>query len=458
MKRVNYYTDNLKTQLKGYVKIDNHRYAAELFINDNEINLRMFNIYNNKHGVCADIKSLSSIEFRSNSHSYILFDITLNRWSFMRIDQDNQFDDYIFFAKGFLYSEGELNKNDRFSRLNIYGEGVTKWCGYTKRVDAIINGAFNDKLPSNEDCIEFENSIQSFGILGLYYSYEYGGLSGLHTLGISVKPYVGITFNETVCIDTLINSYIDLYMLMRFFIGGPLLISDVEIQKENGYRGIKIQLYLAEKKENKERRSNAMLLPYSSIYRDGSEDSFPNEVWFNYYNQDNNVKELIKKYITYSMIHDYEEKFLGFYRIVETMTKQSSSHVNQEDLSLLLTRSRKLLAKQFPGASLSDFIRAIKRANNSKHNTESCIHHFIKNLPATLVSELNIEKLNLNEICGSRNKIIHQPLYLESSEKLYKYMNAMDLLCKLALLIKLGITATEFENIDMIGLFPLSDN
>ncbi|WP_413740328.1 HEPN domain-containing protein [Sodalis sp. RH14] len=448
MDEINYYKDNISERLKGQVIIDDESYAAELFINVDEIKIRLFDFNSKINRTYIEMMSLHSLVFQKGNGQYLLFGLKLNESSFMTIGTNESFDDYTFFAQGFLYSEGELKNNTLFANLSIYGENIKKWSGYTRKLDKIIECGIGNKLPDKEDCVEFEKDIPSVGAIGLYYSYRYGGLNGLHTVGMSVEPHVTITFETPICLDKLIEHYIDLYMILRFFIGSPLMISNVKTQNCSDYGRNYTQFYLAEKKEGKRAIDISMLLPYSTIYRDDSENSFPESVWENYYNPKNNeIKELIKKYMTYSMIHDNEEKFLGFYRIIEIMTAKKSCYVDAERLSNLLKRSRKLLAKEFPSTSLSEFFRAIKRANKSKQNTESCIHHFIKNLPEIVVERLNIKDINISEICNSRNKIIHQPLFLETPEKIYKHMNTTEELTKLALLIRLGIPEPTLEEI-----------
>ncbi|CAI2094187.1 Uncharacterised protein [Serratia fonticola] len=456
MEEVNYYKDNISEHVKGHVIIDEGNYCAELSINSDEIKIRIFDFNNRISLTYSEMVSLHSIEFKKGDGQYLLFGLQLNESSFMMIDVNENFNDYTFFAQGFLYSKGELKHNDLFTGLSIYGENVKKWSGYTHKLDKIIECGIGNRLPSDEDCVEFKKEIPNIGTIGLHYSYRCGGLIGLHTVGMSVEPHVTITFENPVFLDGLIEHYIDLYMILRFLIGGSLIVSNVKIKKGSSCFGDDTQLYLAEKK-SKRVVDSGIFFPYSTIYRDDSENSFPELIWANYYNPKNRgVKELIKKYMTYSMIHDDEEKFLGFYRIIETMTAKNSCYVDEERLSNLLKTSRNFLAKKFPGTSLSDFFRAIKRANQSKSNTEACIHHFIKNLPDVVIERLNLKSININEICNSRNKIIHQPLFLETPEKVNKYMNYMELLTKLALLISLEIPTSKLEEIMNHSLFPVN--
>jgi hypothetical protein len=85
------------------------------------------------------------------------------------------------------------------------------------------------------------------GTLGGYYSYKYGGLDGIHTVGMSVTPHVTLHFEKPVNLNGLLENYIDLYMMMRFLIGKQLDFTSVKIHLEKRSNNRDINLYLPEK-------------------------------------------------------------------------------------------------------------------------------------------------------------------------------------------------------------------
>lgn len=457
MKEINHYKDSISEPIKGHVIIDKENYFSELSINNNEIKIRIFDLNNKKNINFLEMESLHSIIFNLGTSYYLLFDLKLNTSSFMIIGNNGKFNDYTFLAQGFLHSTRELYQSDSFNNLSIYGDNIKKWSGYSHKLDSILSSSFINKPPNNEDCIEFERKIQDFGTIGLYYSYRFGQLDDLHTVGMSVEPRITITFDKPVSLDKLIEHYTDLYMILRFFIGDSLMISNVKTQRCSEHRGNYTHFYLEEKKEGKRGINASMLLPYSTIYRDNSENTFPEFIWENYYNPENtDTKKLIKQFMTYSMIHNNEERFLGFYRIIEAITTENSCYVDEERLLKLFKESRGFLARKLPGTSLSKFFRAIKKANSSKNNTQMCIQNFIKKLSDVVIENLKLKDINIAEICASRNKIIHQPLFLETPEKIYNHMNSTELLTKLALLIRLGIPNEKLEELINQTIFPVN--
>ena len=444
---VNYYTGEVVESHKGTVRLGDEYYVAVLMIEKNNISITIMDFNGTLQKNYTTMFSLKNIVFKSNANNFLLFGLTLNETYHLRVERDRVFNDYSYSAQGFLYGKNGLHLNDRFKSISIYGEKIKKWSGFTQKLDRILTCGLINHLPVEGDCIEFEKNLKGLGRLGLYYSYTSGGIEGLHTVGMSVNPHITITFEKSVHLDELIEQYTDLYMFLRFLIGSSLNISQVEIGNDLWERNT-AQFYLAEKYEKINKLRNGVFMPFSTIYRDYSENHFPLIVWDHYYDSERqDVKELLKKYVSYTMVDSNEEKFLGFYRLIETMTMKKSSYVDEEVLTETLKTGKRFLAKRFPGASISDFSRAIKRANKTKHNTESCIHHFINSFPQPMVGSLNLNKIIISEICRSRNQIIHQPLFSESRDVIYKFKEITEVLAILALMVKLGIPNDKIEGI-----------
>jgi len=451
MNNINYHTSETNEHIKGYVTLDNNSYVAELVIIESKIEIRVFDFNRNINHNTMDMFSLKTIVFHGNLRHYQLFGLALNGYSNMKIGPNNTFTDYSYSASGFLHSKSDLNDINFFTGISIYAEKLKKWTGSTRKLDAVLICGLNNTHPENEHLVEFEKHINSIGNIGLYYSYRLGGLNGLHTVGMSISPHITLKFENASDLDQLIEQYIDLYMILRFLIGDSLDISRINILSEyitSSAFGDGIELFLPEKKTKSTNKPQGTFIPYSSVYRDNTEDTFPNIIWGSYYNQNLGInKSLLKKFITYTMVDNNEEKFLGYYRILESITMKTSYYVDESDLEVLLKRARGLLSRKFPNSSMSEFIRAVKRANKNKANTESCIIKFIKSLPPALTEGINLNKLPINEICTTRNKIIHQPLFSASPEVIYRYMEITEALTKLAMLIQLEIPIEKIEEI-----------
>lgn len=64
-----------------------------------------------------------------------------------------------------------------------------------------------------------------------------------------------------------------------------------------------------------------------------------------------------------------------------------------------------------------------------------------------MIENLNLNKIFIGEICKSRNQIIHQPLFSESRDVIYKFKEVTEVLAILALMVKLGVSNDKIEEI-----------
>lgn len=191
-----------------------------------------------------------------------------------------------------------------------------------------------------------------------------------------------------------------------------------------------------------------MSFSYSSGYHDYSERDFPLHIFDNYFCMENKETNLLlKKFMNYSLIDSDEEKFLGFYRILERATFKQSFYVDENELSILLERAKGIFQKKFKDLSVSKFKRAILRANKSRENTETCIRYYIKSLPQEFVARLGLDKIKIDELCKVRNSMTHQPLFSVSVEKLHDCMVTAKLLVCIILMSRLGFSYNQIEEV-----------
>lgn len=448
MKNIKYYRESVDEHRKGVIRVDGEDYPADLKITQSNIEIRFFDFSHKINRDFSGILSLKTAVFNGGGDFFRLFGMELNESSFRFIDPSSSFNDYTYSASGFLYSRADLNDIDMYQGLSFYSNGINNWFGNTEKLNKIINQALVNKMPEQEDLVEFERRIKDVGRVGGYYGYRYGGLDGLHTVGMSVTPHISLHLENKVDLNGLLERYTDLYMLMRFIIGRQLDFTDVKVRTSENIRHRDISLYFPERNSNSSELHNSMSLVYSSLYNDGSEKKFPLQIFDNYFcGKENEINLLLKKFINYSLIDSDEEKFLGFYRIIERATFKQSYYVDKDKLSVLLDRSRSILQRSFPGSSISKFKRAVIRANGSKESTETCIRHYIKELPEEFVIALGLDKIKVDDLCRIRNNIIHQPFFSVSVSKLHDCMVISKILSLVILMERLGIPYSLIEEV-----------
>ncbi|MEN4927510.1 hypothetical protein ABEI22_00195 [Erwinia billingiae] len=448
MKGIDFYLDNVNENRKGLITIDNEDYAAELRITRSHIEVRFFDFSRKMKRDFSDLLSLETAVFYGGGEFFRLFGLELSESSFRLLGQVDSFNDYTFSAKGFLCSNNDLNYINTYQALSFYSKGISQWFGNTSKLNKIINESMINKMPEKEGLVEFKRTIKGVGEIGGYYSYKYGGLEGIHTVGMSVMPHVTLHFENEVDLNGLLDNYISLYMLMRLLIGTQLDFTTIKVHVSDKERNHGISLYLPEKSNTGRELHSSMSLPYSSPYHDESEKNFPLHIFDNYFSEERKETNLlIKKFINYSLIDSDEEKFLGFYRIVERATFKQSYYVDESELSALLDRSKVIIQKKLKCLSVSKFKRAVIRANRSKENTETCIRHYIKSMPLEFVIRMGLDKIKVDDLCKVRNNITHQPLFSVSAEKLHDCMVTSKILSIIILMCELEISYELIEEV-----------
>lgn len=448
MKDIDFYRDEINEERKGVITIDKEDFAAELKITKFHIEVRFFDFNNRMERDYSSLLKLETAVFCSGGMFFRLLGMVLSGSSFRLIGQANSFNDYKFTAQGLLFSRINLNHIEEYQALSFYSKGIDSWLGNTLKLNRIINDGVVGKLPEQENLVEFERALKSVGVFGGYYSYKYGGLDTIYTVGMSVMPHVTLRFERSVDLNGLIDNYIDLYMLMRFLIGNRLNFTSVNVHLKNSSSQTKIKLYLPEKNNAGSELHNAVSLLYSSAYHDDSEMKFPLHIFDNYYSkEDKEIRLLIKKFISYSLLDGDEEKFLGFYRILEKITFRQSFYADEAELSALLDRAKGILQKKFSGLSVSKFKRAMLRANKSKENTETCVRYYIKSMPEDFVGRMGLNKIKIDELCRIRNSMTHQPFFSVSEAKLHDCMITAKLLVSIMLMGKLGVPYNLIEEV-----------
>lgn len=448
MKEIDFFRDDVNEHHKGSIKIDDEDYAAEINITKNHIEVRFFDFNNKISRDYSSLHALGTAVFNSGGVFFRFFGMELIETSFRLIGQVNSFNDYKLSAKGVMYSKTNLNDVELYQAISLYSNAISQWMGNTSKLNKIINDSVVRKLPELEGLVEFERILKNVGTLGGYYSYKYGGLNGIHTVGMSVTPHVTLHFDKLVDLNGLIDNYVDLYMMMRFLIGKHLDFTSVKIHLEDQFRYRGINLYLPEKIYSGSELHNSMSFPYSSAYHDDSEKYFPLHIFDNYFSEEGKETNLlIKKFINYSLVNSDEERFLGFYRILEMITYKQSFYVDENELSVFLERAKGILQKNFKGSSISKFKRAVLMANKTKENTEACVRHYIKNMPREFVTGMGLDKIKIDELCKVRNNMIHQPLFSVSESKLHDCMVTSKLLVCIILMSKLGIPFNQIEEV-----------
>lgn len=346
-------------------------------------------------------------------------------------------------AKYLLYCVNHAGDNLRFDSLSINSPAIGKWVGLTsasQRILELYHSGSKNLFDTDHDLhipLEESRSVSVSYIIQISQQYE------KFQSGISFPPSFLFEFGNNSAAQA-VHEYNKALTLLSFFFGFDPDISSIQIY---GNFDRCTMYYPRDKEKRKKSKDEWILYPLGwdlqPCFNHSGLPSIPLETFKNYFDGNENLQDLMTKYITYRNMHNIEDRFLGYFRLLERICYKTKSHINETQLNQLIEHSKDLLTS-FGLASKQRraFEKAIHKANNSKYNTEKCISDFFETLPPEITEKLEIKKTELSKICKLRNDIIHANPYSIGRYEIYDYTNFIQSLLVCGLLIKLGIDIT----------------
>ncbi|WP_245806425.1 HEPN domain-containing protein [Francisella halioticida] len=287
--------------------------------------------------------------------------------------------------------------------------------------------------------------IQGVGhiILGYNVSAHYSASD--FSSGVHFPPSFHLLLSEEQSLVCLKELYDRFYDLMSFIIGNDISVNSLKITFDTTmYSTMKASLYYPHTKYCHQRKSRYPLYPLGRDLRFDTfgYPEFDISVFDRFFSLDNDNSSKWKKYRKYRDMNSVEERFLGYFRLLESLAFKSKNYVNEEILGSLIDKFESCLVKRFGDKkSVIGFLKDLLRYNGSKYNTVKCIGDFYKSLPKEIRDKWIFSGSDISGICKLRNDITHANDYQESDISLYKKSIFIETLLVFALYEKLGISS-----------------
>lgn len=338
-----------------------------------------------------------------------------------------------FKIKFVIISYDIIFNNKKIKNFTINSNFIKRWTMHTKTQDEILHGLYNRDRSKTPTGIEFSEEIQNYGHIGLYYSStQFTSIEELNA-GLKIFPKLRTTFKSSLTMDEIYREYLKLYQLLTLFNGSDFNVDCVEIEIDE-WRSKPAYMYFPSFQNDENYKHTLLPLGKDVIFSSQKLASLPLNFFNTYYNLPDEKKELFKRYLNYKRLNSIEEKFLGYFRLLEKLTFKSKSYVDSDTLSLILTRSKSYLTKKLNTNSktMSNLNKRILQANNSKYNTEKCISDFYDSLPLEIQNSYKFKKDDLRKICKLRNDITHANDFVITEQELLEYTMCINSLLFLA--------------------------
>lgn len=426
------------------VKDHGTNFAGKLTLSPNECTLKVMG----ERQISLEFYNFDKIECFTLQNHFLLSDVQLKNFGFTSLRLNDQKNRGSFFEIEFhvglvIKSNTKITKETLFNGFCIESDIIKEWTGITNKQAEVLMKV-SDKVMFNNDLNLFEIPLDNTGIL--YLSYSLNIHTNLKTLssGVKLTPQLGLFFYENKCVKDFFKEIKKLYVFISFFWGSGFQVNQIKVNVLN-LKHCNVSAYYPKNFERVCRVYPLVPLGFDLQSRVNDYIGLPFDVFKKYYNLSKDKVEYFNKYIRYREMKSDEEKFLGYFRILEKIVYQSESYVNPTVLEEILEKSENYLkirldAKQ---KNIKSLIKRVLYANNGKFNTSTCISKFYELIPDDLKEIMDYSKSDIEKICKLRNDITHANEYYIKESELYGYTQFIQQLLCFAMFNKLLETPLE---------------
>lgn len=376
---------------------------------------------------------LSEVKLKSSRFTSLRLNDPSDRGGFFELE----------FDVGFVIKANtstSLKKETIFSGFSIEADMIRKWTGITKKQEDLLLQNSRGVFPSHadKDLKLFEIQLENIGFLYLAYNLNLHTDIDSMSSGVKLTPQLGVHFFECKDISILLKEIRKIYVLLSFFWGDDFTLNNLKITlphiRSGGISGYYASNYIANNKT-----SPIFPLGFDVRSRYNSYQGLPLDLFQEYYNLDDSKVEYFIKYLRYKRMKSNEEKFLGYFRILERLVHTTGTYVDEESLKILLDRSKKYLIKKLKSRSsdIRSLCNKIIKGNQGKYVTHDCISRFFDEIPEEIKLTMSVKRSDIQGICKLRNDMTHANDYFVSEEDLYQYTKFIHQLLIFALANKL---------------------
>lgn len=316
---------------------------------------------------------------------------------------------HVIFGRGYGYSQ------PTFEGVDFHSPSIAQWVGYTHMQDTIVANYHNGTLfghPGNFYA-EFVQLIQGLGSIAIAYYPTTQYSVDEFSMGLQFVPVLSLKFDIQKTGAEVIDLVNEVETLFSFLFGMPLDLDKVKLITSHG-RICPLSMYAPRAGYAHMGHKRAIRkYPFFPLGRNLRIDHvglppLPIESLSNYFALAKADRARFGKYLRYRHLENPEERFLGFFRLLEKLCFQKESYLPEEKLIIFLDRCKPLVVRYFDDEKNVE--RVFKRLvgwNNSKLDTAGCITRFMKRLPNDLCKRWAFGISDIVGICKLRNDLTH---------------------------------------------------
>jgi hypothetical protein len=350
-----------------------------------------------------------------------------------------------------IFQRGEMLGREEYVGFKIHSSSVARWIGATTTQHAIAMASGENKLFDQSSPInaEFQVDVPDLGNVAVTYELSRWYLHDF-SVGTRFPPALSVLFDAARSANETISLIQEIETLLSFLLGYPLVAERIQLITRAGHYWPS-SLYVAGHRQDvadSERRYPLFPLGHNLSHDQLDLPPLPIDVFPIYMGLPNTDRALIKKYLRYRHLDNPEERFLGFFRLLEKLCYQNESFLPHDKLQTLLTRATPFLVKYFNDAkNVRRVIKRMDRLNRSKLDTAGCIKRFMDVLPTTTPERWIYGPSDLEAICKLRNDLTHANELEPDTSDIAAKAKFIEVLLVIRLLIHIGVPMSDAASV-----------
>lgn len=432
---------------EGTVSDGQNDFAAKLYLSPEKITITIMGEKSDERNCSLGWENIETLSFHDMNKTFLLHGLNFCRGGSRVISHQPNcivFFESVFEVDYVIFSPSTLYGDELVTSISIHSNKISEWVGNTNKQEEIIrtynNGEsiFDDPNKLNE----FQISLEEVGTLGVGYNLSMHHSSPDFSAGIKFPPSLFIAFCIGQPSKEVMNDVLKLYALLTFFIGTDFLIEQIDLNLGSSHFGDEGTLYYPSKMFHPKYEHDYSTFPLGKDVRFDSLGlpPLPLTSFNKYYALPEIQSGYFLKYLKYKRMENPEERFLGYFRILESLCFNKKSYLDEVLLKQLSNRIMPYLIKVFGDKkSVTSFIKGLPRYNNSKYNTQKCILDFYSKIPTLISDTWRFGKCDIGEICKLRNDITHANNYSIGTYELEVKVKFIEVLLVFSLFEKLGV-------------------
>ncbi len=411
--------------------------AITLTINGDEICERKSSLYFDKQ------ISNKQVMVIAKNCVFELYNLQCIRSQNLRLNEKVGSFKYVFNVEYAVFYEcRDFRSENSFRDISIYSEMLEKWLGFTPVKEQLLNDYHLKK--DSENNLESRVNINDQGYL--FISYDW--ISHYHSISTGLNCPAKITYQSISVLngESIFKTYNRIVNYLSITFGNDFIPSKLKLN----YDATSIlytksaYLYIPTNSKPKSIEGNPILFPsgLDKFNYDLGLPEFPMESFNTYLSLDHNTLNKFSKYLKYKKMNVLEDKFLGYFRLLESLCLENNYYFNEQEVINKKQEIQDFLENIFGDGSrkaAKSFAASFKRFNSQKSSTGGNISKYFKLIPKELSTQWNLPDKYVDNICLARNNITHANDYTISDDELTQYIKFSEVLLVIKLLELAGI-------------------